>query len=81
MCALYVHRVHEDPRYENGKLHWIDYTGFTCKKEYTNTWCSMVTREECLMNRREHDRLRRQTHTAEKREARFINVLITNAVL
>ena len=76
MPALYVRRVHEDPRYENGKPHWVDCTGVTCKKEYTKTWFSMTTREERLRNRRERDRLRRQMETAEEREARFINALI-----
>ena len=80
MRALYVHRVHEHPRYENGKPHWVDYTGVTCKKEYINTWYSMANREECLRNRRERDRLRRRMETAEEQEARFINALITNAV-
>ena len=72
--------MHEDPRYENGKPHWVDYTGFTSKKEYTNTWCSMGTREERLRNRRECDRSRRQMETAEEQEARFINALVANAV-
>ena len=82
MRTLYVHRMHEDPRYESRKPHWVDCIGVTCKKEYsyTNTWCSMATREECLRNRREHDRLRRQVETAEEREASFMNALITNAV-
>ena len=78
MRALYIRCMHKDPRYENGKPHWVDYTGVMCKKEYTNTWCSMATREEHLKNRRERDRLRRQMETAEEREARFINALITN---
>ena len=70
MHALHIRRVHEDPRYENGKPHWVDYTlsGVTCKKEYTNTWCSMVTREEHLRNRRERDRLRRQMEKLLKNE-------------
>ena len=73
MLASYVRRVHEDPRYENGNTHCVNYTGVTCKKECTNTWCSMATREESLRNRRERDRLRRQMETAEEREAGFIN--------
>ena len=73
MRALYVCRVHEDPPYENRKPHWVDYTDVVCKKEYTNTWCGMVTREESLKNRRERDRIRRQMETVEEREARFIN--------
>ena len=80
MHVLYAHRVHKDPRYENRKPHWVDYTGVTCKKEYTNMWCNMATREERLRNRRECDRLRRQMDTAEEREARLINALIMNAV-
>ena len=80
MRVLYVSCVHEDPQYKNGKPHWVDFTGVTCKKEYTNTWWSIATREERLKNRRERDRLRRQMETAEEREARFIIALITNAV-
>ena len=84
MRALYIRRMHEDPRYENKirKPQWVHYTGVTCKKEYTYTWCSMATREERLTvrNRRERDRLRRQMETAEEGEARFINALIMNDV-
>ena len=67
--------MHKDPRYENGKPHCVDYTGVTCKKEHTNTWCSMATREEHLRNRRESDRLRRQMETAEER---FINIMMND---
>ena len=73
MRALYVRHVHEDPRYENRKPHWVGYTGVTCKRVCTNMWCNMVTREEHLRNGRERDRLRRQMETADEQEARFIN--------
>ena len=50
----------------------------TYKKEYTNTCCNMATREECLRNRRERDRLRMQMETAKEREARYIDKCTNN---